>query len=148
MIQIKNKFSGEIILELATLRGADLQNADLGGADLQGADLQDADLWAANLWAANLRNADLQGADLRDADLWDADLRDANLRDANLRGAAAVITGLRWDVYITNGHIRIGCEAHELKAWENFTDDEISEMSEGALDFWTVNKAWVLATCK
>src|SRR5574343_50099 len=108
MIQIKNRFTGELILELENLQRANLQRANLRGADLQ----------------------------------------DADLRGADLQGAAVIVNGQRWDVYITNGHIRIGCQAHELKAWENFTDHEVSEMSEGALDFWNANKTWVLATCR
>jgi len=84
-IQIKNRFSAEIIFEgefeslskaveivvkkIASLRGADLWNADLQGADLQGADLWNADLQGANLQGANLQGANLRGADLRCADL-------------------------------------------------------------------------------
>ena len=163
MVRIKNRFTGELILELETLQRANLRGADLHDADLRGADLQDADLWyatsrgakllGANLQRANLLGADLRGADLRKTDLLGADLRKADLRGAdvrgaNLRGAAIVVRGLRWDIYITNGHIRIGCQAHELYEWENFADDAISHMAVGALEFWTANKTWILATCR
>ena len=118
MIQIKNRCNGAVILELETLRNANLRGADLRGADLRGADLRGADLWGANL------------------------------RGADLCGAAVIIHGLRWPIYITNGRIRIGCQAHELKVWENFTDHEVSGMDDDALGFWTVNKAWILAACR
>ena len=56
---IKNRFTGQIILEIgslreADLRGADLQRADLRGADLRGAALGEADLGGADLGGANL----------------------------------------------------------------------------------------------
>jgi len=93
-IQIKNRFTGSIILESekttwkeaveeakANLRGADLHGADLYGANLHGADLR-----SANLREANLRGADLHGADLYGADLYGADLHGAELCDAKFYG--------------------------------------------------------------
>ncbi len=61
MIEIKNRFTGEVIFSVDR---ANLQWANLSGADLQG----------ANLWGANLREANLRGADLREADLRGANL--------------------------------------------------------------------------
>jgi hypothetical protein len=98
-MQIKNRFSGEVILklDLETLKGANLRGADLRGADLRGANLQNANLWGASLWGASLwgaslegaslGGADLRGANLRGANLWGANLWGANLEDANLWGA-------------------------------------------------------------
>ena len=59
MIQIKNRLTGVIVLEVETLidanlSGANLRCADLSGADLSGADLSDANLRYANLSDANL----------------------------------------------------------------------------------------------
>jgi len=113
-IQIKNRFTGSIILESekttwkeaveeakANLRGANLREAnlreadlceanlrgaDLHGADLYGANLHGADLRSANLREANLRGADLHGADLYGADLYGADLHGAELCDAKFYG--------------------------------------------------------------
>ena len=69
MVTIKNRFSGDIILELDV--------DDLSGSDLRGADLS----------GSNLSDSDLSGSDLRGADLSGADLRGSNLRGADLRGA-------------------------------------------------------------
>ena len=55
MIQIKNSYTGNMILEL--------QLKDLVGANLRDANLCDADLYDANLRGANLYGADLRGAD-------------------------------------------------------------------------------------
>ena len=102
MIQIKNRFTSEVIMEVPNLHGTNLCGADLCGADLRGAnlhgtnlcgaDLRGADLRGANLHGANLRGADLREACLRGADLSEAslrytDLRGADLREACLRGA-------------------------------------------------------------
>ena len=158
--------SGELILETESqdLRGADLRGADLRHADLRGADLRSADLRGANLRGANLRGADLiyanlRGADLRSANLRGADLIYANLSGANLRGADLIYANLRgadlivlqmdlWTSYITTNHIRIGCQSHTLSEWENFTDEEISEMHPGALEYWNENKEVIISLCK
>jgi uncharacterized protein YjbI with pentapeptide repeats len=92
MIEIRNRWTNEVIrteenLTDADLTGADLTDANLRGADLRDANLTGADLTDANLRGADLRDADLTGANLTDANLRDANLRGADLRDANLRGA-------------------------------------------------------------
>jgi len=115
------------VVEDANLRDANLRDANLRGANLRGADLIDA----------NLRGADLRGADLRDANLRGADLRGADLRDANLRGADLIqITLPYFQVIVQKTHTRIGCKYYTNKEWENFADDEISEMDCNALTFW------------
>jgi len=145
MIKILNK-SGDVILEIdaETLRGADLSYANLRGANLIGANLRGANLRGANLRYANLIGANLIGANLSNANLRGADLRGADLRGANL----IIITWMHWTVYITTEHIRIGCQAHSLKAWKGFSDDEISAMDSKALDFWKENKSMIISLCE
>jgi len=87
MIEIKNRFTCELIITIDSLSGADLSGANLRRADLSDADLSDADLRRADLSDANLSGADLSGANLRRADLSDADLSGADLSGANLSGA-------------------------------------------------------------
>ena len=82
MIQIKNRFTSEVIMEVPDLCGADLRGADLRGANLHGTDLCGANLRGADLSEANLRYTDLRGADLREACLRGADLSGADLRRA------------------------------------------------------------------
>jgi hypothetical protein len=91
-MQIKNMFTGAVLWEGVTLRGAKLYRADLSEAYLRGADLGRAylgraDLRGANLSGANLSGANLSGAYLGRADLGRAYLRGANLSGANLSGA-------------------------------------------------------------
>ena len=69
MIQINNRLTGVIVLEVETLSYANLSDANLRDADLSDANLRDADLSDANLSDANLRDADLSDADLRGANL-------------------------------------------------------------------------------
>ena len=112
MEQIKNKITGEVILEVETLfyanlSGADLSNADLRdtdlrranlrGADLRGADLRGADLYGADLMDANLKGANLRGTDFRRADLCGVNLSDANLKGADLRGALNYYSFIAYD---------------------------------------------------
>ena len=111
-MEIKHKITNEVLL---TIEGASLQGANLQYADLQGADLQ---------------YADLQGANLQYADL----------QEANLPTDVIRIDGMRWDVTILHGWMRIGCQHHYVDVWDKFTDDEISKMDEHALEFWQANK--------
>ena len=111
-MEIKHKITNEVLL---TIEGDSLQEANLQGADLQG---------------ANLREADLRWANLR----W------ANLRDANLPTDVIRIDGMRWDVTILYGYMRIGCQHHHVDDWDKFTDDKISKMDDDALEFWQSNK--------
>ena len=126
-MEIKHKITNEVLL---TIKGDSLQGADLRGADLRWANLQGADLKGANLRWADLRWADLKGADLQEADLRWADLPTDVIR----------IDGMRWDVTILHGYMRIGCQHHYVDEWESFTDDEISKMHDDALEFWQANK--------
>lgn len=103
-----------------------------------------ADLWDANLWGADLRDANLRDADLRDADLRGADLRGANLRGANITKTGLVIFHCdMWTAYIQKENIRIGCKYYTTEQWRNFTDMEISKMSQlpSALNWWKKNKS-------
>ena len=92
----------------------------------------------------SLSDANLSGADLRSANLRGADLIYSNLRSANL----IVLQMDLWTAYITTNHIRIGCQSHTLSEWANFTDEEISSMHSGALEYWNKNKEVIIALCK
>ena len=102
--------------------------------------MRGADLRGANLQRADLRGADLRGANLRGADLQRADLREVNLRGADLPTDVIRIDGMRWDVTILYGYMRIGCQHHHVDDWGKFTDVEISKMDDDALEFWQANK--------
>ena len=69
-----------------------------------------------------------------------ANLQGANLRRADLPTDVIRIDGMRWDVTILYGYMCIGCQHHHVDDWNKFTDDEIAEMDDGALEFWQANK--------
>jgi uncharacterized protein YjbI with pentapeptide repeats len=118
-MQIKNRFTDEIIYEddsttmkecvenaikKAAPYRADLTDANLTRANLTDADLTRADLTRANLTRADLTRADLTDADLTDADLTRADLTDANLTRADLTDANltdADLRGFKADLWLT-----------------------------------------------
>ena len=131
-MKIKHKLTDEVLL---TIVGDNLQ-----GANLQGANLKEANLQYANLQGANLRGTNLKGANLRGANLKEAILQGANLQYANLPAEIIRIDGLRWDVTIFQDWITIGCQHHHIDDWDKFTDDEIAEMHDDALEFWKENK--------
>ena len=152
--EIKNRWTNEVLFTCDIPEGVEsgmiarhavetaiAQDANLQGANLRDANLQDANLQGANLWGANLRDANLQGANLWGANLWGANLRDA-------KNAPVIINGLRWMVYINGaGMMRIGCQNHSIERWKGFSDELISRMDSGALEFWNKYKVMLLAVC-
>ena len=126
-MEIRHKLTNEVLLTIE-------------GDSLKGANLQCADLRYANLKEADLKEADLKEANLREANLKEANLQCADLKEANLPTDVIRIDGMRWDVTILHGHMRIGCQHHHVDEWESFTDDEISKMDYDAMKFWQANK--------
>jgi uncharacterized protein YjbI with pentapeptide repeats len=86
----------------------------------------------ASLCGANLRSADLRGADLRGASLYGASLCDVI---GNGREIKTIQTN-KWMIVITKKVMAIGCQQHKYKKWMKFTDEEISNMDDDALEFW------------
>ena len=123
----------------ANLRGANLQGADLRGANLRSANLQGVNLRNANLWDANLRGANLQGVNLRDANLWGANLWSLIGNKKNIKSLQLE----KYDICYTSEVLQIGCEQHSIKAWFEFSDDEIARMEDGALEWWNKWKVFI-----
>ena len=92
-------------------------------------------------------NAYLDGANLRGANLDGANLVGANLDGEKLTKAPISILNLRYTGLISDGYMRLGCKRFTHDEWANFTDDEISDMDRGALEFWKQWKAPLLAMC-
>jgi hypothetical protein len=157
MIQIKNRFSLEVIFESkkdtvkeavieAVINGTNLYDANLCGANLGGANLFGADLCDTNLRGADLGGADLSSANLRGADLGGANLGDTNLCGANLCDTSLLASGnmkelrtMQIDTYkigFTLDTLQIGCRRHKIEEWKSFSDEEIAEMDDGALEWW------------
>lgn len=148
----------EADLQEADLRDANLCDADLSEVNLENADLSGADLSRANLEGANLEGANLTGANLCGANLRAADLLQANLTGSNMYGAdlrntilpteVIRLDGLRWHVTILLGYMRIGCQHHHMRDWEQFTDEEIEAMDSCALEFWQEHKQKLITLTK
>ena len=99
---------------------------------IEGNSLQEADLRGANLQGANLRGANLLGA---------------NLQGEILKSAPVIMSGLAWNVLITNAFMTIGCQRHRHEEWFNFDEHQISSMHSGALEFWNKTKVSLLEMC-
>src|SRR5574343_508140 len=107
-------------------------------------------LRVAELRYANLEGANLTGTNLEGANLTGANLRGANLSFANLHNVTGinVIHGLKWDVLISYNRLKIGCQEHSHDEWKSFSDEDISEMHDEALQFWTKYKIMLIAMCE
>ena len=154
-MKILNRYTGEIILEIDSLIGANLSHANLrdtnlrdtnlSGTNLSHANLSHANLFGANLSGANLRGANLSHTDLSHTDLSHTDLSGANLIRANLWGCIGNMREIKtaqfemFKISYTKDRIQIGCKNHSITDWWNFTNSQISEMDFNALKWW---KKW------
>ena len=73
--------------------------------------------------------------------------------EAQVSGEARIspicISGFRWIVTITDRHMRIGCQFHEIEAFEAFTDREIASVDgKHSLRFWRENKGWLMTLAR
>ena len=142
MISIKHRFTNATLCEfdVTTVKEA----AEKGKANLR----------EANLREANLRGANLRGANLREVDLYGANLREADLREAIIDGEIVsknpihITYGLKYAALITDGYMRLGCKRYKHSEWAEFSDEQISEMDDGALEFWNQWKKPILAMCE
>jgi len=105
MVEIKNRFTGEVIYRL--------DSANLSDADLSRANLSDADLSRADLSDANLRGADLSGADL---------------------SGANIPIYCKWSISFHNEMIQIGCKRKTIEDWDFFFSNESKEIFATARD--------------
>lgn len=137
MIQIKNRYSGNIIKEVESLSTGNLSNSNLRYSDLR----------HINLSCINLRGSDLRDSDLSYSNLSNSNLNYSDLRGSDLRfviGNGIEIKSLQIGTYMVSYHkdiLNIGCQSHKLDKWINFTDEEIDAMDrDTALDWWKLNK--------
>jgi uncharacterized protein YjbI with pentapeptide repeats len=135
-------------LDGASLVGARLDGASLVGARLVGARLDGASLVGARLVGARLDGARLDGARLDGASLDSASLVGATYGKATLKNGIFQFLGKYWPVLIFDAHIKIGCQLHSTDEWDAFTDEEISEMSSNALEFWRENKTLIIGLAR
>ncbi len=71
------------------------------------------------------------------------------LVSGNARFQPITISGLAYEITITDRHIRIGCEFHKIKEWDKFSNKRILEMDgKDALKFWKANKYYIIGITK
>ena len=130
MITIKHRFSCVTLCEfdVETMKEA----AEKGKSNLRGADMECASLRGANLYGANLYGANLRGA---------------NLEGENITKSPLSVVGLRYWCLISDGYMRLGCKRFTHEEWANFTDEEIRDMDDDAIEFWKQWKVPLLAMC-
>ena len=134
-IEIKCRFSGSVLFSHDTEKNnlcITVEAAVTAGANLSGAYLSGAYLSGANLSGAYLSGANLSGA---------------YLDGERLTKAPLSLLNLRWAVLVTGRYLRIGCQRHLHADWLAFSDTEIANMANGALDFWRTWKAPLMAMC-
>ena len=51
-----------------------------------------------------------------------------------------------YEIEIKENSIKIGCQKYTPTEWINFTDEKISEMDEGALEWWLNNSVEIVST--
>jgi len=135
-MELKRWDTGEVIFEMecstfrelveeATKEGICFYRADMGGADMSGADMRYVNMRDADMSDANMSGADMRGADMRYAIGNMIELKTLSLE--------------KYVVTFNDSHMAIGCQQYTIELWFEFTDDRISQMDRGALEWW---KKW------
>jgi hypothetical protein len=96
---------------------------------------------------ANLRGANLGGADLCGADLGGAKTALSDNTEIEFGEIISTLTN-KYFIIITDTHIKIGCKSHTREQWDKFTDEEISQMDTGALEWWKTWKPIIMKISK
>ena len=75
-----------------------------------------------------------------------AKLQNGNIIEIDPFVSCAIpLTDEEYYVIIMDTHIKIGCKLYKHTEWENFTDDEIAAMDEGALEWWNEWRGMILS---
>ena len=135
-----------------SLFGAQLQGADLSGANLFGADLRFANMTGVTLSRTILNRAVLNGAVISPAfisatDLGNAELHGAIFYDEVLPRNITCITGMFFDVTITDKQMIVEHERHTHDEWRNIPDEHMDSISHDMLPFWKAYKKVLFALC-
>jgi uncharacterized protein YjbI with pentapeptide repeats len=128
----------------ANFSRADFRQADFIGANFSDADFRQADFSRANFSDVNFRNADFRNADFRYANFRYANFSDTDFRYIKGNGKEIKHLHLLWYVASVGNQLAIGCVQHPIEKWENFSDSEINDMHENALEWWKKHKEEVL----
>ena len=106
-------------------------------------------VWGAgNFRGGNFRGGDFLGGNFRGGNFRGGNFWGGDFLGEKITRKPISIYGLARPVLIVQTHLRIGCQTHPHAEWEKFSDDEISQMAEGALAFWKENKDFLLSICK
>jgi hypothetical protein len=74
---------------------------------------------------------------------------DLKIRGEFTKKYLRISSNLGYLIIFTDNYIKIGCEYHSIKSWDNFTDREILNMDgKRALDFWKKNKTMIMFIAK
>lgn len=147
-----------------------LTQAKLGGVKGQGAIFRECNATCATFpgstWVdgfmieCKFKTATFGGATFQNVDFYGSDFREATIRPDtefltcgmwDVQGNGGVIRTYQlpdWTVVVCRDRIQIGCQSHPLKAWVGFDNEEISQMSDDALDWWTIYKPLVMQLAK
>jgi len=130
-MELKRWDTGEVIFEMGCATFRELVEGSIKAG--------------VTLYRADMRGANMRYANMSDANMLDADMRGADMRGANMRytlGNMIELKTLALEKYVVtfnDSHMAIGCQQHTIEEWFEFTDDRISQMDHGALEWW---KKW------
>ena len=133
------------------------------GGNFWGGDFRGGDFCDGNFLGGDFRGGNFCGGDFYGGDFCGGNFRSGNFRSGNFRGGnflsgnflgtkisrkPITIYGLPWVVIIAQNKMAIGCQAHSLDTWKKFSDIDISKMSSDALEFWKINKTFLISVCE
>ncbi len=71
----------------------------------------------------------IEGGTIRGGTIWD---------EAIVTHSPLVLSGLKWEITISDEHMKIGCKQHRYEAWLAFDGETIAAMDPDATRFWAM----------
>ena len=147
---LKGALEAKISFYRADFRGSDFRGSNFRYSNFSDSDFSNSDFSDSNFSDSDFSNSDFSDSNFSDSDFSDSEFSDSEFSDSNFRGSKHQYKignmrewhSMQLDTYmiVFNKHIlAIGCKQFKIKEWESFTDEEITDMDSGALEWW---KKW------
>lgn len=68
--------------------------------------------------------------------------------NAQVSKLAQTLSTEKYHITISDTHIQIGCKNYTFEEWDNFDDETISKMDQGALEWWKMYKPIIFSIIK
>ena len=135
-------------------RGGEFRGGEFLGGEFLGGKFRGGEFLGGYFLGGEFLGGEFLGGEFRGGEFLGGYFRGGYFLGGYFRGEAITKAPIfifnigKWCASITSKMMAIGCQHHTHEDWKNFTDDQISDMANGALEFWSRNKSFLLEICR